>query len=283
MPALNYDPLTDRLRSRLVTRNWAICMVVLNVSVAFVLFAFVQIRWTLVEANYLSSTADSFRGFATIYAFESLIVVAVLNRHRYAAYFNHLHHVDRCLLRYLDIAPNVDEVRRGFWRFATWLLSNYIVISIPLSVHVYGSKSLAEAAFMFEYGLMAIWMGLTSGFLRYAAHCCLVRLTCVRIRLAQAVGAAGNRRDVHVVILAMDEMDAAKQMLNDGFNMLLTWKLGVDGLNTILSVYLIIFKVFNNGGIFTIQFVELMFYEMPYLIADILMVLVYHNIGVEVS
>lgn len=283
MPSLYYDPRTGQLHSSLIKRNWVVCVATLNMFVAYELFVNVQIRWTNISLNYLSSTADSLRGFATTYAFQSLVFVAVMCRHRYAAYFNFLQRIDRGLRNQLNVGPDIGAARRSFWRYAGWLLSNYLIVSLPFSIALYGKDTVVEFAYMLEYGLMAIWMGLISGFLRYAAHCCLVRFACVRGRLEMAVGLGGNRRDVHLVILLLEEMDVAKQMLNDGFNALLTCKLAIDGLNMIISVYLITFNIINHGGVFAIKFLESMFYEIPYFITDVLMVQIYHRLGNEVS
>lgn len=285
--AFDYDSLTDRIRCSTANRNWALCMAAAHFAHGSAMFFYIQLMWLeRYSHTYLSSIADTCRSFAIAYSYQSLIVVTVFLRHRYAAYFNRIRAIDKMMRLQLGITPDGMPIRRQFWWFAGVLFSNYSVVSLPLTLYEYsGQQTFGEFFYTLEYMFMALMIGMSTLFLRYAAHCCLVRYMCLRIHLADCVGLELNSTpsSVKAVVRAIGELDEAKEILNEGLGMLLLWKIFIDGVNLMLSVYVAVFKVATTGIIDNLWFVGHVFFEWPFVIAHVWMMRIYQAIGDEVS
>lgn len=277
VPPIHYDRHTDRILCTVTARNWAIFVLVGNFCGAVYLFYTVQMRWFVNSSHFLSSVTDISRGVATMYAYEVLIVVAVLQRHRYARYFNYLSELDAQYGR-----PSDDIVRRQFWWHAVGLYGNWLLVSMPVGIYVNGDRRLDDSAYMVEYIIMGLVIGTVSVFLQYAAHCLQVRYACVRHCLLAAVGGYGGNNEVKCAMRMLSAMEEAKEQLNRGFGTILLAKLAIDGVNVILSVYLVICKI--RGPDFEwIRFFDYAAYEWPFMLTNVFMVKVYQALGDEVS
>lgn len=282
LATLNYDRRTDRIECSASARNWGLIVLVIHLTRSATVFVLVQLSWLSTCANYLSTLTDTVRSFAVTYAFESLMVVALVHRHRYAEYFNHLRAVDRRSQSLLGIYPDGDAVRRHFWCFSAVLFVHYTCFSLTFGIHVFGCM-MPGIFITVEYIVMGILVGWFTVFLRYATHCCVVRYSCLRHRLRKAVDVhGGSAQDLRRVMLVMQDLDEAKSMLNDSFGTMLTLKLAVDGLVVTLTVYMMLFKLLYDGG-FNVPFVEFLVYECPFVIADVILIRIYQAVGDEVS
>lgn len=278
--ALEYDRHTNRIVCPSGARNRAMLIIIVHVTHSLSAFGLIQLSWLENASNYLSSLADTVRSFAIVYSYESLMLVALLHRHRFAAYFNQLRTVDGLLRSQLGARPDAGAVQRHFWMFSVVMLCTYLCCSFPLGCCVLGIE-LPQAFFLIEYMMMAISVGWYAVFLRYVSHCCLVRYACLRCRLCEALGSCGSVHDVRMVMFVLDELDEARAMLQDGFGSLLMCKLGIDGVNVIFCVYLMVFKMIHYGP-WNGSFLDFVVYEWPYVFADVYMVRIYHHIGDEV-
>lgn len=239
-----------------------------------------QLRWFVLSSHFLSSFTDLSRGLATMYAYEVLLLVAALQRHRYAEYFNYLKEMDVSFPCLCD-AKLAASVRRTFWWHVGGLLGNWLLISMPVGIYVNGDGRLADSAFMVEYIIMGLVIGVMTGFLQYAAHCLQVRFVAVRRYLTVAVSGYGREAEVKCVLRMLSAMETAKEKLNSGFGTMLLLKIAIDGVNIILSIYLVICKM--RGEDFTfLRFFDYAVYEWPFMLANVVMVNVFQALGDEV-
>lgn len=283
---LLYDPHTDRVHHWPTPANCAVLFVALNAIVACVLFVDVQLKWAKEVTSIMYNIPDLFRSSALVYQYAAMFTVSLLHRNRYVAFFNHLSHVDRVTSHLLgDHWPSATittSVRHSFWSFCGTLLVHYLFVSMPLRLYLFGTMSVKAAAFMGEYNLLAIQCAVTTALLRFAAQCCLERSHCLRDCLRDAL-TSDDERSVRTVLRALHELDGAKELLNDGFGTLLMCKLAIDELNVVSSVYLMIHRMLHNDGIGALEWVEFTLYELPYVVADVLMVRTFKALGDEVS
>lgn len=284
--ALDYDPYTDRIQCTTANRNWALFTAAVHFAHSLVMFFYIQLLWLeRYSDDYLPSVVDTCRSSAVFYSYQSLAVIAVLQRQRFADYFNLLQDIDKILLQRLYITIDGRAIRRPLWWFLGIMFCNYMLILLPLTLYQYRGQTPGEMVYTFEYMFMAIMMGMSTIFLRYTAHCCLVRYTCLRVRLAEAVSSGQSDASVTVkaVVYSMGELDGAKEIVNEALGVLLLWKVCIDMLNWMLSVYVMICHVAAKGRIDDLSFVRHVLYEWPFLIAHVWMMRVYQAIGDEVS
>lgn len=279
MPPLDFDRHGERIISSPVSRNCTLIVLLVNFVIAIVLFIRVQLVWQARLCNNLSSVSATIRGFATVYAYEALVIVAIWHRHRYAAYFNHLNAIDQHMWLSQGVRPNHRRLRRKFWLHTGIWMFNYLVVSMPLGIYVFVNESMLEAGYMTEYVFMAVMLGGSTAFLQYAVACYLVRIACARQCLTDAVGAAGSLSDIKSVLRILGELDTAKEMLSEDFGPLITWKFLIDGANTILIVHLTIIKMLSFQLSTWLGFADYAIYEWPYIVADVTLVMFFQAIG----
>lgn len=131
---------------------------------------------------------------------------------------------------------------------------------------------------------MAIMLAIATGFLQYAAHCLQMRYAVGRICLTEALGVTADEGTLNAVMRLLNEVDTAKEMLNDGFGTLLACKFGIDCFNVVLAVYVCLFRFVHRNQMNIVQsFLDIVFFETPIVLAVVLMVRVYQAVGDEVS
>lgn len=284
MPALDLNLDADQLLCLSARRNWTLLCLLINLALVIVLYVHVQLEWLARSNDWLASFTDAIRGLSNMYAYELLIVVALLHRQRYAAYFNYLNDIDRNFGQLFDIGPNRALVRRTFWVHSAWLLFIYVCVSTPMGIYFFGKASVPEASYMIEYAVMAIMMGMVTMFLQYAAHSCQIRYACARECLSVAMGRASVRLvEVKSAIRLLSDVDQAMEQLNESFGTLLACKLTIDGTNTILVVFITMFKLTHDGLVHKVRLLDYVLYEWPYIFVAFLMVRYFQAIGDEVS
>lgn len=290
LPAFHYDRRADLLVCTTVRLLWTLFVVIMYTLGTIELFYRVQIEWFLNSTRWLSSLSDTVRSMSITYAYQSLIIVTLCYRQRYATYFNFLNDVDRSIWSLFAVRPDYGAVRRSFWWLTGVWLFNHLLVSLPIELYFTASKKMVYAnelenlCFTSEYCVTAIGLGMTSIFLSYVAHCLQIRYACMRARLAEAVAGYGQLHEVKAAMLMLDEMETAKELLNDGFGPLLMWKLAIDGLNVVTSVYFTIYKLFNRGVIDKVHAVfTYVLYESSYVVVDVVMVHYFQALGDEVS
>lgn len=286
MPPIYYDHTLDHLDCTRLRRNCTLLAVTVYVVFTVYLYNRVQLDLLYQSVHWLSSLSDAVRGFSITYAYQLLVCVALVQRRRYTVYFNQLVEVDRHILQRFGVQPDGARVRRAFWRHMGGWLLNYVLLSWTSGMYYYGILSVADCLFVTAYLVTAIGQGVATVFAQYAAHGCQVRFECIRLRLAEAVQASmGNRLgDVTAAMQLLSEMDEIKEHLSNAFGSLMTWKLAIDGLNAILSVYFSCFKLLHRSGSDLIRaIVDSVTYELPFHVSNVLMVGYFQAIGDEVS
>lgn len=283
MPPIRYDPTTDKLICPANFCRWTLAVVTIYAIGAFILFYRVQYA-ILLDGVTVSRLSDTFRGLSTAYAYQILILVAVMNRRLYANFFNDLSEIDCRIWRRFGVKSDYAVVRRHFWCH-TWVWSlNYVLVSFPIALHFYASRSFGDVMLMVSYVLSALGLGVCTVFVQYAAHTCLVRFVCLRGQLLKSLYGEGNLCDFRATLRLLDDMDIVKEALHDSFGTLLTWKLAIDGVNVIASLYFLCFRLLNSTFWRGVKsFLDYAFFEFPFILANILMVGYYQGIGDEVS
>lgn len=286
MPSVYYNRHLDRLTCSRLRLNCTLLAVTVYFVITLYLFNRVQMVYLFRSEHWLASLSDVVRGSSITYAYQLLVCVALVQRRRYTAYFHQLVEVDRHIWQRFHVQPDGDRVRRAFWRHMSGWVLNYLLLAWPSSMYYYGTVSLADCLFVTAYLVTAIGQGVVTLFVQYAAHCCQVRFECIRQRLAEAVqDRVGDRLgDVTAAMQLLNEMDEVKEHLSNGFCSLLTWKLAIDMLNAVLSVYFTCFKLLHRSGPNLVRgLVDFSTYELPFQVSNVLMVGYFQAIGDEVS
>lgn len=94
LPPFWYDCTDDRLHCTWRRHNWTLVALVLYTMTTAGIFYYVQITELLRAETTVSTLLDTVRSMSTAYAYQTLIAVALRDRHQYAAYFNHLNALD---------------------------------------------------------------------------------------------------------------------------------------------------------------------------------------------
>lgn len=300
MPAVRVCARSHRLLAPMRYRYATVLAGLLYTALAVHLFKNVQLLWLYRSKHFLSSLSDTFRGLSIIYAYQLMIVLAMSRCQGIVAYFNRLATFDAAVWRRFAVRSDCERVRRSFWWHTGGIVLNYLTFSLMSSLWYYGRRSVGDALFVTVYTSTAIGMGVATVFLQYAAHSCEVRYRCVRQRLAAAVQwnhvgdisreTHNNGRkcstadDVTAAMRFLNELDEIKEQLQQAFGALLSWKLAINGVNVIVSVYFFVYKLNNRSGHDLVRaIVDYVTYEVPFIVSDVLMVGHFQAIGDEVS
>lgn len=289
LSAFGLPPLGfDRKRNRVYCSSIRCCSTLIGIGIymIFTIYLFVDFIYGY-PANKeisLSNISKIFRGFSTTYAYPSLVVVVVSQRHRYSTFFNQLADIDSKMLSIYGVRTNTTRIRHNFWWHTVCRLVQYIVFALPFELLIFASLSRYNVASVFAYICTAMGMGVATVFAQYAVACCQLRYELVRKQLKATLLGRGHRRDVIASIQLLCDVDATKECLRASMSWLLTLKSAIDYLNVLASIYILSYIVLrrNTSGVL-INIAHYVLYELPFIVSDVLMVRQFQSLGDEVS
>lgn len=286
MPPVYYKRCNRSLVCTRLRRNWTLLCLCIYTACAIVLFIRVQIRHLFVSKRLLSIFSDTLRTMSMAYAYPTLMAIAIRNRQQYADYFNFLYQLDGNICAHFKRWPDCLAPRRKFWLQIGMWLANHMLVAWPLEMFFWHGQRLEFYFFLAADAIAAIGIGVTTFFLEFAVHSCQVRYACLCACLREALETSDSRGsdDVRTSIVMLSELDTAKELLNaSGFSTLLTVKLIIDGVTVITSLHFAIYKLLNNSALDKLHtFFTYVFFQFPYIIADVLMVQHYQALGDQV-